>query len=437
MADARVFISYDQQESIFARALARDLSASGIEAVPDSYAGATEQLVRQELPRYQWLLLVRSPRTLPSERVQAEVSAAMQYTALQRMQGVFAIVPTPSEQPVPPAWSAIRAFPFTEGDRQSYENALGAVRSAVGVEELPPAVVTVKPVGKVVPPRERSDILSPRSQRNARARGRATVRRTSGGREGFLLRTLPMIVVLVLVILLISLGVIAYQLVTADKGGQVLTGSPVVTVTAPTSPASPVPTVASDPQAIFKQLTHLRQMQGINFVKAGKWEANNSCVVQGDGSYRITSQTGVYQPCMLQGDISSNFAYQVQMKIIQGDAGGLIFRADQTLQNYYRFSIASDGSVSLIACAPCSSDFRSNEGTPVALHAANVQYKPNDTATLTVIASNASLAFFINDTFVAQVNDIQVKGTLLGLYAASTSASSTEVVFSNPKVWKL
>jgi eukaryotic-like serine/threonine-protein kinase len=44
----------------------------------------------------------------------------------------------------------------------------------------------------------------------------------------------------------------------------------------------------------------------------------------------------------------SNFAYEVQMQIVQGDCEGIIFRADSTISQFYFFRICQDGSYALL-----------------------------------------------------------------------------------------
>src|SRR5258708_20163294 len=58
-------------------------------------------------------------------------------------------------------------------------------------------------------------------------------------------------------------------------------------------------------------------------------------------------QKGFFQPCFAQGPSFSNFAFQVQMTILQGDEGGVIFRADPVHSKFYLFRISQSGSYDL------------------------------------------------------------------------------------------
>src|SRR5207245_1892188 len=53
-------------------------------------------------------------------------------------------------------------------------------------------------------------------------------------------------------------------------------------------------------------------------------------------------------PCIALATNFSNFAYQVQMTIIKGDIGGLLFRSDLSNSKGYILLIGQDGSYELL-----------------------------------------------------------------------------------------
>src|SRR5258708_24077106 len=70
-----------------------------------------------------------------------------------------------------------------------------------------------------------------------------------------------------------------------------------------------------------------------------QWELDNktgggSCAFS-NGSYHASMpQAGFFAPCYAQNSSFNNFSFQVQMTILKGDLGGLIFRSDCSSKFY-------------------------------------------------------------------------------------------------------
>ncbi|MFL5628929.1 MAG: DnaJ C-terminal domain-containing protein, partial [Ktedonobacteraceae bacterium] len=66
-----------------------------------------------------------------------------------------------------------------------------------------------------------------------------------------------------------------------------------------------------------------------------------------NGSYHASMpQAGFFAPCYAQNRSFNNFAYQVQMTILKGDRGGLIFRSDGS-NKFYLFRVDQNGEYDL------------------------------------------------------------------------------------------
>src|SRR6266705_476183 len=85
--------------------------------------------------------------------------------------------------------------------------------------------------------------------------------------------------------------------------------------------------------------------------------ANGVCAFSGGAYHASESQTNTFIACDSDSTSSdfSNFAYQVQMKNIKGDAGGVVFRANDTNGKYDVFSVSQDGSYEFFVCPPNAS----------------------------------------------------------------------------------
>ena len=129
----------------------------------------------------------------------------------------------------------------------------------------------------------------------------------------------------------------------------------------------------------------------------------------------------------------SNFAYQVDMTITQGDEGGILFRADPTNSKFYLFRISQSGAYDLFL-------YIDNQGT----HAKNLLSNSttlfkrglNQTNTIAVVARGGAIYFFINGQYLDNVNNSTFASGKIGVFAESNT-NSTDVAFSNAHVWQL
>ena len=84
----------------------------------------------------------------------------------------------------------------------------------------------------------------------------------------------------------------------------------------------------------------------INNWDLGKASLGGSCEFRTEAYHVIEPNKSYYLTCLAESTNFSNFAYQVRVTIIQGDEGGVIFRAAGT--KLYSFGINRDGLFSLI-----------------------------------------------------------------------------------------
>ena len=166
---------------------------------------------------------------------------------------------------------------------------------------------------------------------------------------------------------------------------------------------------------------------------AGSNNMGGSCKFTG-GAYHVSeSNVNFFQPCVESNDFS-NFAFEVQMTIIQGDSGGIIFRLDNTKNNYYAFFANNDGSYNLVICGggTCQSPLRSS--TSSALHQGLGQRNA-----IAVVAQGSTITVYANQQQITSVTDSSYGHGQLGVVASpfSNNGHATEVVYSNARVWKL
>ncbi len=141
---------------------------------------------------------------------------------------------------------------------------------------------------------------------------------------------------------------------------------------------------------------------------------------------------GPYSPFPTPANAFSNFAFQVQMKIITGDTGGIGFRVDSN--GGYYFYITSEGSYTLYSHDP---DPYSNTSTTLknGLSLA-IRTGLNQSNLIAVLAQGNIITFYVNNQYIGSIVDNRYnKGFLV--VSVSSFNNPTEVAYSNAKVWKV
>jgi hypothetical protein len=136
--------------------------------------------------------------------------------------------------------------------------------------------------------------------------------------------------------------------------------------------------------------------------------------------------------CPLRNSTFTNFAFQVQMRILQGDQTfvGLFFRADPDVKHTYRFYVDFYGDY----------NFATEENAdPVGTNLAVFQpgLVTQKTLTLTVIAQNTSFYLYLNKRFLRMVVDTTYSSGGIGLFLSRGDNAKEDVAFSQAEVWKL
>ena len=158
-----------------------------------------------------------------------------------------------------------------------------------------------------------------------------------------------------------------------------------------------------------------------------------SCDFGGGAYHVIASVVGSYHRCGAQNMGSfSNFAYEVQMSILGGDCGGVIFRGDFASYRYYYFQICADGSFDY--------SIYTRQGTPAKTLPGsnpNINGGLNQPNLLAVVALDTSITIYVNHEAIYHIQDSTYSQGQIGVAAENVNAPSTEVAFSNLNIWKL
>src|SRR5712691_11067325 len=168
------------------------------------------------------------------------------------------------------------------------------------------------------------------------------------------------------------------------------------------------------------------------------WDTTNiqgggGCAFTGGAYHASMPQTGYISACFAQATNFSNFSYQIQMTIIKGDQGGIVFRADPSKGSFYYFHISTSGAYAL----EIYSNYNPSRSQPL-IQGMSPAIKTglNQTNLITVVANGNGLKLFVNMQQIASVSDSTYNGGKIGVIAEDIS-NPTEVVFRNVVVWPL
>lgn len=163
------------------------------------------------------------------------------------------------------------------------------------------------------------------------------------------------------------------------------------------------------------------------------WDTGSGCSFSHASYSASVTQNGFFVPCIAKNTSMHNFVYQVDMKITQGDAGGLIVHARNDNTQSYIFVVGQDGSYSIYYY---SGQDRKAAQTLTDGYSNLIVTGYNHTNTIGVLASGTSLDFYINKKYVTNVIDSNLLSGQIGVLANNYKHPTT-VIYSHAKVWKL
>lgn len=208
----------------------------------------------------------------------------------------------------------------------------------------------------------------------------------------------------------------------------------------PTSHASPTPQVSPTVSALQNPYPPHRGSLVLNDPlkdnsKGYRWDvgtlANGASCAFAGGSYHVgESVQGRFLACNAEAVTFGNLTYEVQMKILKGDRGGIFFRQVGTQGAYYYFSIKIDGSYEFDSFNGRTSSVLKRGTSAVVKKGLN---QPN---LLAVVAQGNSMNLYVNGQSIIQITDGTSSSGLIGV-AADATDQPVEAAFNNARVWML
>lgn len=214
----------------------------------------------------------------------------------------------------------------------------------------------------------------------------------------------------------------------ATRVGKVqATASAIVQATANVRTSNPFPSYLPG-RGTLALYDSLQRPQNWSVKPVNQW--GGSCAFKDKSLHAIQNQPNWSITCP-EKTVFSNFAFEVQMTILQGDCGGLLFRDDVTTGKQYFFRVCVSGYVSLL-----KADTNYNTAQIIAATNAAPTYRTgiNQPNQLAVLAKGNNLSLYINGTLILTAQDSDFSKGAVGVAAGNLSLP-TEVVYRNAKVW--
>lgn len=161
----------------------------------------------------------------------------------------------------------------------------------------------------------------------------------------------------------------------------------------------------------------------------------SGCTFTGGAFHVIEKKASFFANCFATKTNFSNFVYEVQMTIMTGNCGGIMFRADQTNNKFYYFRVCQDGSFALYLYLDNKLVDAQllTKGSDPAIHTGL-----NQQNTIAVVANAIGMDLYVNRKLLlnGSVKESTYSHGQIAV-AADAEPMPTEVVFSNARVWTL
>jgi serine/threonine protein kinase len=202
-----------------------------------------------------------------------------------------------------------------------------------------------------------------------------------------------------------------------------------------TAKADLVSMAAANPDLYYSGTSNLAMVDPLTSIASSQWRnhtdnATGQCQFNSLGYQISQTQANTLYNCS-NSTSYSNFVFEVQVTIDQGDCGGITVRGDGT--NDYFFSICRTGVYTFSKYA--------TGATPVPLasaYSAAINTALGGTNTIAVVAINSTYYLYINSTtqYVNTVTDSSYTQGLFGL-AVLANADATTAIFQHARAWTI
>lgn len=162
------------------------------------------------------------------------------------------------------------------------------------------------------------------------------------------------------------------------------------------------------------------------------WNTGSGCDFVSSAYHITESSTNTFNVCFNSGSNYSNFTFQVEMSLVKGDGGGIVFRANESTDQFYRLTFYSDGTYGLYVYVNASGSSSRTIKTGSVPSGTTM----SDTNTIAIVANGTTLLIYFNKQQIDTVSDSTYSSGEIGL-TASDITNPVEAVFTNAQLWQL
>lgn len=163
-----------------------------------------------------------------------------------------------------------------------------------------------------------------------------------------------------------------------------------------------------------------------------QWDENGNCAFKGGTYHAIAPDPNSSDYCIANASSYTDFALEVNITILSGDAGAVVFRVENTNPNqYYKFVVANDGSYALLT--------DNSDKINVLFQGSNttaINTGVNQSNLIAIVAQGSKITAYSNHQMLDSITDSTFNHGQIGM-DATVLGHATEVAFSNLRVWKL
>jgi type II secretory pathway pseudopilin PulG len=213
--------------------------------------------------------------------------------------------------------------------------------------------------------------------------------------------------------------------VARDATGTVVTQNGHITATAQANAQATASVVAANPNP-YKNKGTLVLMEKTPIIEMGECQTIN-------GALHLTNSQQETADYCWGGASYADFAYDIELTIVKGDCGGIIFREDGTEGNKeYMFNICQDGKYSVDIDQGAALQFKNLlYGT----RTSGMHQGLNRTNLVGVVAQGSSFSLYVNKQLVTTFTDSTYGSGQIGVDALD-NGNATDVTFANQRLWK-
>jgi transcriptional regulator with XRE-family HTH domain len=175
----------------------------------------------------------------------------------------------------------------------------------------------------------------------------------------------------------------------------------------------------------------LSQEDGNRWSSYSTSSTGGACQFTG-GAYHVSQQKGYFAWCGTQGTFS-NFAFEVQLTITQGDCGGMLFWGDDD-GHYYDLQVCENGTCQV---------FRYLDNTGLNVHtlfssrSSAIHTGQGHQNKIAMVSNGSIMTFYVNEQQINQVQDSSYTSGKIALIADPQFGHATDVAYSNARLWRL